>query len=172
MDDEANKRNNFSRKNLSQTFDKYPSLIVYRVARAPIMDPPSEVSITGHAIRYPAAGRERGVWGCLGQIRNIWRNRNLEGVTCFSCFISSVFLSQLVKRGRLRKYNFYKIWNLRFFSVLNFEFLVDTCWLIIYLRWCSLDKICVQILEQGTTTLSWATMHCNYIFILDDKIKI
>ena len=31
MGDEANKRNNFPRKNLSPTFDKYLPLIVYRV---------------------------------------------------------------------------------------------------------------------------------------------
>ena len=106
MDDETannkNKRRNFPRKKLSQTFDKYLPLIVYR-GEPPIMDPPSEVSITGHAIRYRAAGRGGGggeegglTMGCLGQIRNIWRNRNKRVSLVF-------FVSQLVKR---RKYNF------------------------------------------------------------------
>ena len=62
------------------------------------MDPPSEVSITGHAIRYRAAGGLGGglTLGCLGQIRNIWRNRKRVSLVSLA---SHFFVSQLVKGG-------------------------------------------------------------------------
>ena len=84
MDDEANKRRNFPSKKLSQTFDKYLALIVYR-AEPPIMDPPSEVSITGHAIRYRAAGGLGGglTLGCLGKLET-------SGETARGCHLFSI----------------------------------------------------------------------------------
>ena len=78
---------NIFRKKLSPTFDKYLRLIVYRVEPTtprPPMGAPSEVSITGHAIRYlEAAGGEEG----RGSDPGVSGKLETSGETARGCYL-------------------------------------------------------------------------------------
>ena len=174
MDDEANKRNNFPAQKLVADFWQ---ISLFNCLQSwpgrPSWTPHQKSQLLGTRSVIQQLGERGGSGGVWGKLETSGETAILRVLLVFfASFLLSFCLSLSNEEDWGSMYNFYKVWNLRFFSVLNFEFLVDTCWLIKYLRWCSLDKICVQILEQGTTTLSWASMHCNYIFILGDKIKI
>ena len=127
IDDEANKQHNLLGKKLSPTFDKYLSLIVYKVLPPPHC-PPSEFSITEHASesRYlAAAGRRRRLslrlnFGVSGKLRTSGETAT-EGVTCFA--IDSHFhLLGSGLSGKATTPSTILVFQRSFFSQPDFEF--------------------------------------------------
>ena len=168
MDDKANKRNNFPAQKLVADFWQ---ISLFNCSQSwpahPSWTPHQKSQLLGTRSVIQQLGERGGSGGVWGKLETSGETAILRVLLVFFAslkFLLSFCLSLSNEEDRGSMYNFYKIWNLRFFSVLNFEFLVDTCWLIKYLRWCSLDKICVQIMEPQ----HWVEHQCiaiTYLFL-------
>ena len=88
IDDEANKQHNLLDKKLSPTFDKYLSLIVYKVLHSTAPHQSSQLLSTRESRYLAAAGRRRRLslrlnFGVSGKLRTSGETAT-EGVTCFA----------------------------------------------------------------------------------------
>ena len=151
IDDEANKQHNLLGKKLSPTFDKYLSLIVYKVLPHPTAPHQSSqlLSTRARAVIWQQLEEEDSPFVWLSVFPANWehleklRPRVLLVLALTHIYIFWVPVCQRRRQLRVQ----FLCFKASFFSQPDSEF-SDTRWVIGYLQWYLPDMICLQIKAQ------------------------